>query len=75
MPPLESTYFTAGTAYVQLKDLARAESIIRAGINAYPTVQLRVELAAILADEGRRTDAIAVLDACRPVKLMSPLSL
>lgn len=62
-PPEESTYFTTASAYVQLKDLTRAEAIVRSGITARPSALLRTQLAAILADEGRTADAIAVLDA------------
>jgi putative inorganic carbon (HCO3(-)) transporter len=62
-PPQESTYFTTSSAYVQLKDLPRAETVIRDGIKLYPSALLRVQLAAVLGDEGRTAEAIAVLDA------------
>jgi tetratricopeptide (TPR) repeat protein len=62
-PPQESTYFTTASAYAQLKDLAKAEAIVRAGIKAYPNALLRLQLAAILADEGKKAEAIAVVDA------------
>lgn len=62
-PPQESTYFTVSSAYVQLKDLPRAEAIIRDGLRLYPNALLRIQLAAVLGDEGRTAEAIAVLDA------------
>ena len=62
LPPLESSYFTTSSAYVQLKDLPRAEAVLRDGIKLYPNPGLRTQLAAVLADEGRRAEAIAVLD-------------
>jgi tetratricopeptide (TPR) repeat protein len=62
-PPVEQTYFTSASAYVRLKDLPRAEAILRQGIVAYPFPLLRSQLAAVLADEGRTAEAIAVLDA------------
>ena len=63
LPPLENTYYTAASAYIQLKDLPRAESIVRAGLKLYTsTAVLRLQLAAILADEGKRAEAIAVID-------------
>lgn len=63
LPPPETTYFTTGSAYVQLKDLPRAESIVRAGLTRYPSRPvLSLLLAAILADEGKRTEALAIVD-------------
>jgi Tfp pilus assembly protein PilF/O-antigen ligase len=62
--PQISTYFTTVSAYVQLKDFARAETVARAGIAAFPTAsRLRLQLAAILADRGDKAGALAIIDA------------
>ncbi len=58
----EDTYFTTSSAYVQLKDLARAEAVIRLGMVRWPYPLLRTQLAAVVADEGRTAEAIAILD-------------
>jgi tetratricopeptide (TPR) repeat protein len=62
--PQISTYFTTVSAYVQLKDFAKAETIARAGVAAFPTAsRLRLQLAAILADRGDKAGALAIVDA------------
>lgn len=61
--PLESTFYTAASAYIQLKDFARAEAIDREGIVLYPHARLRLQLAAVLADEGKKAEALAIVDA------------
>jgi Tfp pilus assembly protein PilF len=63
LPPQVSTYFTTVSAYVQLKDLAKAEAIARAGVAAYPVATLKLQLAAILADRGDKAGALAIVDA------------
>jgi len=58
-----STYFTVVSAYVQLKDLGRAEAVSREAVARHDTSRLRVQLAAILNDEGKKAEAIAIVDA------------
>jgi O-antigen ligase len=60
--PQVSTYFTTASAYVQLKDLARAEAVLRAGIALIPAYVLRLQLAAILADRGDKAGALTLVD-------------
>lgn len=62
-PPHESAYFTTISAYVRLKDLDRAEPLSREASERYHTIQLRLQYAAILADRGRTTDALKLVDA------------
>jgi len=57
-----STYFTVISAYIQLKELGRAEALSREATTRYDTARLRLQLAAILADEGKTTEATASLD-------------
>ncbi len=62
-PAQESAYFTTISAYVQLKDLARAETLGRRAVEQYPTPRLRLQLAAILADEKKTSEALSLVDA------------
>lgn len=57
------SYFTTISAYSQLKQFDRAESLARTAVDLFGTAQLRLQYAAILADLGKRAEAIAVLDA------------
>lgn len=56
-------YFTTVSAYSRLGQLDRAEALAREGVGLFNTSQLRLEYAAILADEHKTADALAVLDA------------
>jgi O-antigen ligase/Flp pilus assembly protein TadD len=58
-----TAFFTTISAYVQLKDLEHAEALAREAVLRFNTIQLRLQLAAILADEGKTQEAVAVLDA------------
>lgn len=62
-PAQASAYFTTISAYVQLKQLDQAERLARRAVEIYPTAELRLQLAAILSDEGKKTEALAVVDA------------
>lgn len=61
--PTSGLYFVTISAYVQLKQLDRAESLARTAVAAFPTIPLRLQLAAILADRGEKDEAVALLDA------------
>jgi tetratricopeptide (TPR) repeat protein len=61
--PTSGTYFVTISAYVQLKQLEQAESLSRTAVAVYPTKPLRFQLASILADRGKKEEALAVLDA------------
>jgi tetratricopeptide (TPR) repeat protein len=63
LSPTASTYFTTASAYVQLKDLAKAEAIARKGVAALPAAVLKLQLASILADRGDKAGALAIVDA------------
>ena len=64
LPPSISTYFTTASAHIRLKDYAKAETIDRRGLLAYPDVALlKVQLAAVRADQGDTAGALAILDA------------
>jgi O-antigen ligase len=63
VPPKVSTYYTTVSAYVKLKDLATAEAIGRAGVAAYPSATLELQLAAIVADRGDKAGALVIVDA------------
>jgi Tfp pilus assembly protein PilF/O-antigen ligase len=61
--PEVSTYFTAVSAFVQLKDLAKAETLSQEAVKAFPTsARLRLQLAAILLDRGDKAGALAQVD-------------
>ena len=59
----EFSYYITISAYAHLKDYPRGEALSREAIAKYPTTRLRLEYAAILADESKTTEAVAVLDA------------
>ena len=61
--PQEPAYFITISAYTHLKDLSRAEELARQATAKFPTARLRLLYAAILADEGKKPEAIDVLDA------------
>ncbi|MDE3102054.1 MAG: O-antigen ligase family protein [Chloroflexota bacterium] len=58
-----SAYFTTISAYVQMKDLRKAEPLAKEAATRFGTAQLRLEYAAILADEGKNAEAITALNA------------
>lgn len=58
----DSAYFVTISAYVQRKELARAEALSKEAVALFGTDQLRLQYAAILADEGKTADALAILD-------------
>jgi tetratricopeptide (TPR) repeat protein len=61
--PAVTAYFTTVSAYVRLKDLARAETLAREGVSLLPYPVLKLQLAAILADRGDTVEALALVDA------------
>lgn len=62
LSPTSGSYFITISAYAQLKQLDQAEPLSRRAVAAYPTKPLQLQLAAILADEGKKEEAVAVLD-------------
>jgi tetratricopeptide (TPR) repeat protein len=61
--PTSGTYFVTISAYVQLRQLEPAEALSRTAVAAFPTKPLRFQLASILADRGKKDEALAVCDA------------
>ncbi len=62
LTPDPSTYRTTINAYIQLKKLDRAESLGRKAVSLFPDVQFRLQLAAILGDEGKTAEALTLVD-------------
>lgn len=62
LAPRDSAYFILISAYVQLKDLATAEPLGREAVARFGTRQLRLQYAAILTDEGKTAEALAIVD-------------
>ncbi len=57
-----SAYFTTISAYIQLQDLSHAESLARDAVASFNTIRFKLQLAAILADEDRKAEALAIID-------------
>lgn len=60
--PEASTFFTTTSAYVQLKDLDRAEALAREGVARFGLPHLRLQLAAILIDKGNTAEARSIVE-------------
>lgn len=59
----EQTYVTTISSYIRLRQLERAEPLSEEAVRRFNTKPVRLQYAAILADRGKRAEALAVLDA------------